>query len=121
MSAITWEDDVLPIAPELVDVPTDAQTIILAYVNTALNPSMFTVPSLRLARIYLAAHIGTNALPSAGGEVMGAVTSESVGDITRTYGAITAATNGSGFDTTSYGTLFTFLVRTSKARLPRVI
>lgn len=116
---ITW-NDVTALAAELVDVPVTAQTIILAYVNDALNESMFGEHALKLARIYLAAHIGTGSLPG-GGTATGAVVSETVGGISRTYDAITAAADGSGFDATTYGTTFRFLVRTSNARLPRVV
>jgi len=116
---VDWTN-VTAIAAELVDVPIAAQTIVLDYVNEALNESMFSTAALKLARIYLAAHIGTSSLPG-GGTATGAVVSESVGGISRTYDAITAAADGSGFDATTYGTTFRFLIRTSKARLPRVI
>jgi hypothetical protein len=117
---ITW-DDVIVIASELADVAEGAQDIILAYVNGALSVSMFKPAALKLARIYLAAHIATVTAEDGDGAAIGPVISESVGGISRTYAAISAVTRGDGFDATSYGQTFGFLVRTSRARLPRVI
>jgi hypothetical protein len=122
MADITWDDDVVALAPDLEELQIEAQTLILAYVNRALNPAMFkSEAALTLARIYLAAHLGTNAMPGSGGEVMGTVVSEKVGDLQRTYGAVAEASEGGGFESTTYGKTFQFLVRTSRARLPRVI
>jgi len=116
---ITWTD-VTDLIPDMVDVEVPAQDAILDWVNSFLNPAMFTEKNLKKARIYLAAHVGTFSLPG-GSDMMGPVTSESVGGISRTYSDIAAATNGDGFDQTTFGTLYVMLLRTSKARLPRVI
>ncbi len=117
MSAITW-DDVEAVAPELEDVPEAAQTLILAYANTALNPAMFKAPALALARAYLAAHYATISL-SGGDVTAGPVISEETGGIKRTYALVDGSDIAAGG--TTYWNLFKFLVRTSKARMPRVI
>lgn len=122
---INWTD-VVELATELADpaVTTGAQAIILAYVNKALNTRKFTAEALKLARINLAAHIATMAAAdpeTTGSATAGAVVSESVGGIARTYSAIGAAVGGSDLSESSYGTMFEFLVRTSRARLPFVL
>ncbi len=120
---ITWAD-VIAIAAELEDVPDPARAIILAHVNGSLNEAVFSNPgSFRLARIYLAAHVGTYSMPGGGGgESLGAVTSESVGGITRTYEAIAASSSDSNLDATGYGSTYRSILRMQpRARLPRVI
>ncbi len=122
MADIIWSD-VEAVAPELSTVDSNAQSMILAYVNDALSVSAFggeTSPKLRLARIYLAAHVGT--LSSHGGNpTAGPVTAESADNISRSY-ATRAIANPSDWDATSYGQLYMALARTSGARLysPRI-
>jgi hypothetical protein len=117
MSAIVW-DDVIAHAPELSGVDEDAQTDILAHVNTTLNVAVFggeESPKLRLARIYLAAHMTTlMTLGSSSGDIA----SESVGGVS--YSASSTTSTGS-FDTTGYGKQYQALVRNSVARFPLVV
>ncbi len=119
MADIAWSD-VTAFASELSTVDSGAQTDILAYVNDTLSPKAFggeASPKLRLARIYLAAHVGT--LSQSGGSAKaGALTSETADDISRTYAAGVIA-NPSDWNSTSYGQLYAAIVRTSRARLPR--
>ncbi len=75
MAAITWQN-VVDFEALVTSVAFDAQTAILADVNTRLNVSVFNDgedgADVRLARIYLAAHAGLGCLPgngSAGGPV----------------------------------------------------
>ncbi len=117
MADIIWTD-VVDFASELSALDSEAQTAILAYVNDALSPKAFggeDSPKLKLARIYLAAHVGT--LSRGGGGPSGPVTSETAGNISRTYAAAGGAP--SDWSSTSYGQLYIALVRTSRARLPR--
>lgn len=84
MAAITWTD-VTNHAAELASVAVGAQTDVLGHVNTALNVTLFgdeTSPRLKLARIYLAAHLGT--MGNLGG-VSGPVSSESAGGLSVSY------------------------------------
>jgi hypothetical protein len=99
MASITWTD-VTNHAAELASVSAGAQTDILAHVNTALNVTLFgdeTSARLKLARIYLAAHLGTMA--NLGG-VSGPVSSESAGGLAMSYAV---AMTRSNLGITSYG------------------
>ncbi len=120
MAAIDWSD-VIALAPTLSTVTDAAQDIILAHVNTALAVKNFggeNAPKTRLARIYLAAHFG--ALFKAGSTPLaGPVISEATGGVTRAYALINVPIAGS-LGSTTYGQLYSGLVATSLARLPRV-
>jgi hypothetical protein len=118
MSAIVWAD-VVNHAAELSGVAAGAQTDILAHVNTTLNVSVFggeDSPKLKLARIYLAAHIAT--LQSLGGS-SGEIQSETVGGVSYTYAP--GSTTGGSFESTSYGQQYSALIRNSIARFPAVV
>ncbi len=118
MAAITWAH-VVDHAAELSTVDTDAQTDILDFVNNeGVDPAIFhdgsdSSQTYRLARIALAAHIATMGKRRGTG---GAVTSQSAGQLSRSYGV-----NGSAatdLDATSYGQLFKGYVHRSAARAP---
>lgn len=116
---IVWPD-VLAIAPELSTLSTQAQDDILAHVNFALDPKVFggvNHPKYRLARIYLAAHLGSTSRSGAQG-ASGPVTSESVGSISRSYGFSQASTTG--LSGTAYGRQYDELLMSSVARVPLV-
>lgn len=122
MAAITWTD-VTDYAPELSIVSAGAQTLILNYVNTALDVSVFDGedgPKTKFARVLLASHLGK--LGSMGGmSVAGPVISETVGDISRAYANLVSVGAGM-FSGSLYGDLFNQLVQTCpKARVPLVI
>lgn len=117
MSAIVWSDVVVH-AAELSTVAAGVQTDILAHVNTTLNVSVFggeSSPKLKLARIYLAAHMAT--LQTLGGS-SGEIQSESVGGVSYTYAG---GGGGSNYEATSYGQQYYALVRNSVARFPAVV
>ncbi len=117
---ITWAD-VVAYAAEMFDVPESVQDVLLEYVNGALNPKMFTVGAYKFARLCLAAHVGTDMLPGNGGESTGPVLSETVGGISRTYADLSSSAASEWLAGTTYGASLTWLLRTSKARIPRVI
>jgi hypothetical protein len=122
MASIIWSD-VVAMAPELALVPgVSAQNDILAYVNVALDVSLFggeSGPKLRLARIYLAAHFGK--LSSQGGVgIAGPVIAESAGGLSRSYANLTML-GAHHFGGTVYADMFNELVDTSMARLPIVM
>lgn len=84
MAAIVWTD-VVAIAPELTSTVVQAQTDILAHVNTvhnAVNWGGEAAPRLRLARIYLAAHAATSI---SRGDVAGPVLSQTDGRLAQEY------------------------------------
>ncbi len=115
---IVWAD-VIDYAPELVRVSTGARAGILAYVNTALNVSIVggtlgeDSPKLHLARIYLAAHMGTI------GPSSGVVASEGEGDLSISY-QIPPGGHPYWYRT-GYGAAFDALMRTTRVVLPMVI
>lgn len=114
--SITW-DDVKTIAPELTDYPEAAQTLVLDFVNEMFDASLFKPGQLKLARIYLAAHVAT--MSDQGGDLSaGPVISETVGGISRTYANLMS---GAQFSGSGYADLLQLLLNTSCARLPRVI
>jgi hypothetical protein len=119
VAAITW-DDVTAIAPELEDVELEAQTIILASANTSLNACAFKPANLTLARILLAAHMATMTVMSGGESATGAVLSETVGGISRTYSDASSVGAVGGNSGSAYGDQLAYLIRTSRARWPRV-
>ena len=115
MAAIVW-DDVVDIAAELSAVGTDARTKILAFVNVALDVALFELGEddarLHLARIYLAAHFGSGALPGSGSSgPPGTVTSESAGGLSRSYGSMPTALASGLVGGTWYGQQYIALTR----------
>ncbi len=116
MADITW-DDVVNHASELGSVDEDAQDDILDYVNRNVATDLFTASQLKLAKIYLAAHLGTVA-KSKGSTSTGAVTSETAGRLTRSYSVVASAT--SDLDGSSYGKQYSAMVKRSAARVPFV-
>jgi hypothetical protein len=116
---ITW-DDVAAFAPELTDADEIVRSGILAYVNATFNPDDWggtAAPALRLARIYLAAHLGTLTKRGQSGKA-GPISSESVGGISRSYATFSYP---SILTTTPYGQALLELINRSAARAPVVI
>lgn len=114
---ILWTD-VVALAPELSTLSTPAQTELLGYVNQAFSESMFTFNGLRMARIYLAAHLGTLTRLQ-GMAIAGPVIEESDGRLMRKFAVVT--NENKAFTGTSYGDALTLMINTSRARLPVVL
>ncbi len=121
MASITWST-VVAAAPQLAVIPLSYQTDVLNYVNTTLDDGLYGGEEsfkLRMARTYLAAHMGEMWLRKGTG---GAVTGEtaSASSVAMSYaapwhGAIDA------LETTSYGLEFKRLTDSSAAfRMPVV-
>lgn len=122
MASITWSD-VDNFAANLSTVDAGAQTDILAEVNTCLNVSYWggeSGPKLKLARIYLAAHMATCALQGAAG-AGGPVTMEMVDRLQVSYAQPGGGVAFDSLDSTAFGKMFRALARTTKARAPVVI
>lgn len=110
---IVWSD-VEAHAAEMSAVELVAQDDILAHVNELLVVSLFggaSSPRLRLARIYLAAHYGTHALPGSGGGTSGPVTMEREGDLMRQYATSMVSGAWDDYQTTSYGRAYSAMLR----------
>lgn len=124
MAAIVWAD-VTALAPELTTVNDFARAMILEYVNgPALDPACFdgeSGPTTRLARIYLAAHLGSGVDKGAAGAAGGPVTSESMGGLSRSYSVGSVASSADATGSTAYGRLYEALVNNSLARMPIVL
>lgn len=114
--------DVLAFAPELTTVPGDAAWVdILAYVNTHdLALSGDDEDTARLARIYLAAHLGLMT-KRAGSGAAGPVTAESAGLVRRAYGLLAQAAGANSLAGTMYGQLYLALLGSSSAHGPFLI
>lgn len=118
MADIAWSD-VLDFAAELSVVPTGKQTVLLAYVNTALNVGIVggtlgeESPKLKLARIYLAAHMASLKNTS------GIIASEGEGDLSISYSLPPAG--DAYWSRTGYGAAFSNIMRTTRVVLPMVV
>lgn len=115
MADIIWAD-VTAMAPQLSTVDSAAQDDILAYVNEMTLPDE-TDQTTRMARILLAAHYGST-LASAPGGMAGPVTSESAGQMRRSYGLAATPSGEEGFGTTMYGMQYILLLKMSLAHGP---
>lgn len=115
MADITWTN-VTDHAAELSTVGSAARVDILAYVNDALAPGAFGGSSsnaYKLARIYLAAHLGLTSRPGTSGNQAGPVTSESAGGLSRSYAQLASAASDDSASTTRYGREYLALCRRS--------
>ncbi len=102
---IDW-DDVALLAPELASLDEDAQDLILGMVDAQLSEDWEDLRDT--AALYLAAHLG--ALTKRGGSA-GAVQSESVGQVSRTY-AVSMAAGAGLYGSTVYGQEYERLAKT---------
>ena len=122
MANVIWQD-VVDQAPELANpkVAVAAQTLLLAWANSTLKVSIWggeDSPKLKLARIYLIAHVAT--LGSKGGIMTaGPVISQSEGGVSQSYANLMTASSF-GVSGTPYATLYNFLLSTTMAGLPFV-
>jgi hypothetical protein len=123
MADLTWSNVTGIVAPELTSVALAAQTAILAYVNGTVDCDAIDAdgedgPTALLARAYLAAHIATTIGVGASGA--GAVTSESIGGLSRSY-AVAAAVGDDALKTTGYGVAYLGMINRSPVRGPWIL
>lgn len=114
--SISWAD-VQVIAPELTDsaVPTGTQAVLLAMVDRQIDDDAWD-DLADDGRRYLAAHLGTVYVTTAGGAAasVGAVTHEAVGPLSRSYGSSTNNSVSSVdalLGTTRYGLWYLHMIR----------
>jgi hypothetical protein len=120
MAAIVWSDLTDHFnESSLTAVKIAAQTTILAFVNSTngLDPSLFDDedgPLTKLARLYLAAHLGTLAKITSGiSGAVGPVIAEEGGRLKRQYATLVT---GAALKTSAYGVVFDELLQQSGAR-----
>lgn len=121
MADITWSD-VTDTAPELATLAVNAQTLILDYVNSALNVTVFDGeegPRTKAARVYLAAHLATMTT-RANANASGPKTNASLGPQSKKYSEF-KSDFASQYNATSYGMLYSLMVNTSSARGPIIL
>ena len=117
--------DVLAVAPELAvgsRALTDPFWVdLLIYANEFDFTSVDTDQTVRMARIFLCAHLGSRAMRSGTG-VAGPVTSEAAGGVRRSYGLI-AGVGGMipELHSTPYGMTLEFILTTSGAHGPFLV
>lgn len=117
MADIIWTDVTALVADLATGVAVDAQTMILGFVNERVAPSNFggvDSHTFKLARVALAAHFGQlNKTGTAG--FTGTKTSQSEGGVSVSFSVPTSS--DALLETTYGGKLWSFLVRTSPARV----
>jgi hypothetical protein len=106
---ISWTD-VTNLDAALADVPSGAQTVILADVYATLSAGRWGT-KLDMAARYLAAHTGAIILRGAGQGAAGPITSERLGDASRSYADVHVAGAMNDLSATPWGMRFQYLVR----------
>lgn len=129
MPAPIIESDVQAFAPELAVLSSGAWGDILAYVNQidmtapvipeATRTSGESAITDRIAKIYLAAHMGTMTRLAGGGSA-GPVTSSSAGGLRRSFGMISMLT-GTALGSTRYGQMYLDLLSMTQYHGPLVV
>lgn len=117
---VTWTN-VTDQAPELARVSNGAQTAILKYVNTTIKVANFgseASPKLFMARVMLAAHMGT--ISRRRGQP-GARTAQSSGGVSESFTGVALTGLAALYATTAYGIEYVRLVGTSAARAGLVL
>ncbi len=117
------KQDVLEFAPELSSIKDPAWAVILAFVNTLDSSGIGggdEGPTLRLARIFLAAHYGTISKRSKSGAA-GPVTSEAAGAVRRSYGLVALASRDAALGSTTWGQQYQGLLAMTDAHGPVLI
>lgn len=112
--------DVLAIAPEFSTLADQAWVDILNYVNQINLTACDSDFDRRLARIFLAAHIGAIVKSGSAGEA-GPLTGESAGGVRRSYGLVASATSSGSITTTRYGQKYIEILEGTLVHGPMVV
>lgn len=111
MAAILWSD-VVTVDASLASTAVALQTEILAYVHEVVGVHSLGGEEshrLKLARIYLAAHMAVIAKQIGDGQATGPVTSRSIGGISKSW--LAPQMTDDGLQRTGHGSLYLFVVR----------
>lgn len=122
MAAPIVQSDVTGFAPALTSLVTSgALADILAYVNEQdLTVLGETVQVDRMAKIFLAAHIGTLTLRGTSGAA-GPVTSQSAGTLRQSFGMYAAWAGSGALGSTAFGQMYLDILSMSQAAGPMVL
>lgn len=107
---ITWAADVVPIASALASTSVATQNLVLAIVNREIDDTAWG-DLADDGRRYLAAHFGTIFSGAGGGAIAGPVTSETLGQMARSYGTISGMGIPPALAKTWYGVEYYRLLR----------
>lgn len=117
--ALVWSD-IVAVAPELASLDATMGAIILSSIQAELGPDNLGADRYERAVKYLTAHVAC-CLKSGAFGVQGAVTSESVGGISRAYAANSPMGTHPWYDKTPYGKLYQFIIHNNPARVGLVV
>lgn len=112
--------DVTAFAPELDLVAAAVWTDVLAYTNLMALTSDDDAVTIRMARIFFAAHMVTMQDRAANGSA-GPVTAESSGGVRRSYGLVAQSGDPGSYTQTRYGLLYLDVLKRSLCTGPTVI
>lgn len=115
--------DVLAMAPELSTTTDMAWADILDYANDQSADELGVAEdhiTLRMARLYLAAHFAAVAKRARTGAA-GPVVSEAAGSLRRSYGLVSSSVGDIGFGLTQYGQMYLTLLRGTLAHTPFLV
>lgn len=115
------KSDVLAVAPELSSLEDQFWLDLLTYANEFDFTSLDTEQTVRMARIFLCAHLGARAKRSGTGTA-GPVVSEAAGGVRRSYGLIATAGGGlTELGSTQYGQTLQSILSMSGAHGPFLV
>lgn len=113
--------DVLAVAPELSTLTDQFWLDLLTFANEFDFTSLDTEQTVRMARIFLCAHLGSRAKRSSTGAA-GPVVSEAAGGVRRAYGFIGGSAGAlTDLTSTQYGITLQFILATSGAHGPFLV
>lgn len=115
------KSDVLAVAPKLSVLADQFWVDLLVYANGFDFTSLDTEQTVRMARIFLCAHLGERARRSGTG-IIGPVTSEAAGGVRRSYGLVTSV-GGALYElaSTPYGLTLEFILMASGTHGPFLV
>ncbi len=113
--------DVLAIAPELSTLTDQAWLDLLDYVNEFDFTSLDSEHTVRMARIFLAAHLGGRVRRAGTTTAVGPIVSEAAGGVRRAYGPVSTGAALSELGSSSYGLMLSSILSMSGAHGPFLV
>lgn len=116
---LAWSN-IVALAPELSSLDAVMGALILDTISKELSADNLGVERYERAVTYLTAHVACLLETGAFGKA-GAVTSESVGGISRSYAANSPMGTHPWYDKTAYGRMYLFIIRNNLMRVGFVV